>query len=343
MTLDVALAGCGNMGHKRAAALGDDRLVACYDVSSEATEELARETGAVACASLDELLERGADVVLVATSHNALAETASRALASGAHVLVEKPGARSVDELSAVAEQAASASRLLKVGFNHRFHPGISRAAEEALSGTHGEIMFVRGRYGHGGRLGYEREWRMRPEVSGGGELMDQGMHMLDLSHWLLGPLPLHSALLRTNFWDVAVEDNALLILGDPGDARGPWSTFHVSWSEWKNEFALEIYCRRAKLQVSGLWGSYGQQVLRIYRMRPELGPPDEEVLEYGEEDESWAAEWQYFRNLVLQEPASPTLQQTVAKSVESARYALGTIEQAYRLTGYDAVLAQAK
>ena len=329
MTLEVALAGCGNMGHKRAAALGDDRLVACYDVSSAAAAELAGETGAHQCDSLDELLERGADVVLVATSHDALADTATRALAAGSHVLVEKPGARSVDELNALAEQAASSSRLLKVGFNHRFHPGIARAAEEALSGAHGEIMFVRGRYGHGGRLGYEREWRMNPEVSGGGELLDQGMHMLDLSHWLLGPLPLHSALLRTNFWDVAVEDNALLILAEPGE-RSPWSSFHVSWSEWKNEFALEIYCRRAKLKVDGLWGSYGRQVLRIYRMRPELGPPDEEVLAYDDTDPSWAAEWQYFRDLASSgnEPRPEDL--------DSARYALATVEQAY------AALAQA-
>ena len=337
MTLEVGLVGCGNMGRKRAAVLAPDTLVSCYDVDTDAAQELARETGAVPCGSLEELLERRPDVVVAATSHDALAETASRALASGAHVLVEKPGARTVDELGAVVEQAASSARLLKVGFNHRFHPGISRAAEEALSGTHGEIMFVRGRYGHGGRLGYEREWRMRPEVSGGGELMDQGMHMLDLSHWLLGPLPLHSALLRTNFWDVAVEDNAVLILGDPGEARGPWSTFHVSWSEWKNEFALEIYCRRAKLQVSGLWGSYGQQVLRIYRMRPELGPPDLEVLEYGEDDESWAAEWRSFRGAVLAE------QGPLPGELESARYALATIEQAYRLTGYDATIAPAR
>jgi hypothetical protein len=113
---------------------------------------------------------------------------------------------------------------------------------------------------------------------------MDQGMHLLDLSHRLLGPLPLQSALLRTNFWPVAVEDNAVLALGEKGETQGPWATFHVSWTEWKNDFALEIYCKRAKLQVTGLWGSYGPQVLRIYRMGPELGPPAA-VLEYGDED----------------------------------------------------------
>ena len=330
----MALAGCGIMGRRRVAALAPDRLRACYDLNAEAARELANETGAIPCASFDELLEQRPDVVLIATSHDALAELASRALASGAHVLVEKPGARTVDELELVGEQARSASRLVQVGFNHRFHPGIARAAEEALSGAHGEIMFVRGRYGHGGRQGYENEWRMRPEISGGGELMDQGMHLLDLSHWLLGPLPLHSALVRTNFWDVAVEDNAVLILGEPSDSRGPWSTFHVSWSEWKNDFALEIYCRRAKLQVTGLWGSYGPQTLRIYRMRPELGPPDVEVLEYGEGDETWAAEWRHFRSAVLDGPEAAT------GNLDSARYALATIEQAYRVSGYDAAVA---
>ena len=110
----------------------------------------------------------------------------------------------------------------VKVGFNHRFHPGIARAVAEARSGAHGEILHLRARYGHGGRLGYEREWRADPARSGGGELIDQGMHLLDLSHWLLGPLPLHSALLRTAFWDMPVEDNAVVAARRaPRRARG--------------------------------------------------------------------------------------------------------------------------
>ena len=91
---------------------------------------------------------------------------------------------------------------MVKVGFNHRFHPAILDLASEVHSGRHGELMHLRARYGHGGRLGYDREWRAQPERSGGGELIDQGMHLLDLTHWIAGPLPLHSALLRTHFWD---------------------------------------------------------------------------------------------------------------------------------------------
>jgi len=77
-------------------------------------------------------------------------------------------------------------------------------------------------------------------------------MHLLDLAHWLAGPLPLHSALLRTHFWDTPVEDNAALILGDGGSRTGPWAMLHVTWTEWKNLFSLEIYCRAAKIAVDG-------------------------------------------------------------------------------------------
>ena len=155
--------------------------------------------------------------------------------------------------------------------------------------------MHLRGRYGHGGRLGYDREWRAQPPRSGGGELIDQGMHLLDLTHWLAGPLPLHSALLRTHFWDIPVEDNAALMLGEPHGRTAPWAMLHVTWTEWKNMFSIEVYCRTAKLQVDGLVRSYGTQTLRIYRMSPELGPPDLEERTYGTDDLSWAAEWEHF------------------------------------------------
>ena len=196
-------------------------------------------------------------------------------------------------------------------------------------------LMFVRGRYGHGGRLGYEREWRAQPELSGGGELIDQGMHLLDLCYWLLGPLPLHSALVRTNYWDMPVDDNAVLTLGESGDRQAPWATFHVSCSEWKNEFTLELYCRTAKLQVLGLVRSYGTQKLRIWRMRPELGPPDLEEIEYAREDVSWAAEWQHLREAILAGDGRALL-----GDLASARYAHERVEDAYRSNGYDDVLA---
>ena len=126
--------------------------------------------------------------MIVATVHDQLAGLSEQALAAGAHVLVEKPAGISTAEIERLQDAEAAAGRLVKVGFNHRFHPALRDLAAEVHSGAHGELMHVRGRYGHGGRPGYDREWRAEPERSGGGELIDQGMHLLDLVHWLAGP-----------------------------------------------------------------------------------------------------------------------------------------------------------
>jgi predicted dehydrogenase len=282
----------------------------------------------VACATLDQLWALAPDVVVVAVTHDRLAELSVAALERGAHVLVEKPAGISVAQVDAIAAAAEAAGRRVKVGFNHRFHPGIMRAATEARSGAHGDVLLVRGRYGHGGRLGMEAEWRCDAARSGGGEIVDQGMHLLDLTHWLLGPLPLHSALLRTQFWDTAVDDNAALLLGVPDDRTAPWAQLHVSWTEWKNLFSLEVYCATAKLHVEGLVRSYGPQTLKIYKMKPELGPPDVEELSWPDEDVSWLQEWRHFRAAIAD--GTPVL-----GGLEDARFGWTTIEKAYEMTGY--------
>jgi predicted dehydrogenase len=322
--LAVGIVGCGLIGRKRAQALRPvDRLVACTDVSTSAAVGLAEDFGGNACSDLGEVLALEPDVVIVATTHDNLAPLTIEALAGGAHVLVEKPAGLGTAEVDEVLRAAEHASRLVKVGFNHRFYPGLARAASEVHSGEHGELMHVRARYGHGGRAGYAAEWRADPARSGGGELIDQGMHLLDLVHWIAGPLPLHSALLRTQFWDTEVEDNAALILGDGGVRRGPWAMLHVSWTEWKNTFSLEIYCARAKLQVDGLARSYGPQTLRIYRMDDDLGPPSVEEISYGDADVSWSAEWSHFA-LAIEGEAD------LLGTAADARYAWQCVESAY-------------
>jgi predicted dehydrogenase len=329
--LRVGLLGCGRMGVKRTAALApSDSLVACFDVDAERTRSLAREHGATASESVEGVLSLSPDVVIVAVTHDELAPLAEMALEAGANVLLEKPAGLGTDQIERLIELEARSGRRVKVGFNHRFHPGIRRLAAEVHSGRHGDLLHVRGRYGHGGRPGYETEWRALPERSGGGELTDQGMHLLDLTHWLAGELPLHSALLRTHFWDMPVEDNAALILGDADVREGPWAMLHVTWTEWKNMFSLEVYCRSAKLQVDGLVASYGPQRLRIYSMRPELGPPDLEQVDYPDEDPSWAAEWEHFAEAIDAADGRPLL-----GDLRDARYAWEQVEAAYAMGPY--------
>jgi predicted dehydrogenase len=334
--LRVGIVGCGLVGRKRAAALrAEDRLVGCTDVVTEAANRLAGDFGTHACAGSAELLELEPDVVIVATPHDQLAVLAAQALEHGVHVLVEKPAGLGSAQVDALTETAGKSDRLAKVGFNHRFHPAIARAAKEVHSGAHGALMHLRARYGHGGRPGYEQEWRAQPERSGGGELVDQGMHLLDLTHWLAGPLPLHSALLRTQFWQTDVEDNAALLLGEPDERDAPWALLHASWTEWKNMFSLELYCQRAKVVVDGLAGSYGPQRLRIYRMRPELGPPELEEQAFPDEDVSWEREWEHFAGAISGEVE-------LLGSLADARYAWQRIEDAYAGSPYASIRERA-
>jgi predicted dehydrogenase len=330
--LRVGIVGCGLIGRKRAEALSDeDELIGCVDVDAAVADALAATYGVRRFDLVDQLLGAEPDVVVVATSHDVLAPIAEQALEHRAHVLVEKPAGLGVAEIERLQRAADAAERQVKVGFNHRFHPALARAAAEVHSGRHGPLLFVRGRYGHGGRLGYEREWRADPRRSGGGELIDQGMHLLDLTHWLAGPLPLHSALLRTQFWDTPAEDNAALLLGEPGDRLAPWATLHVSWTDWKNIFSLEVACETAKIQVDGLVRSYGDQVLRVYRMRPELGPPELEEEVFGSEDLSWGREWGHFADVIRNGGE-------LLGSLADAHYAWRQVEAAYAMSPYEAM-----
>jgi predicted dehydrogenase len=323
--LRVGIVGCGLIGGKRAAALGpSDRVIGAFDIDRARALELVAVHGGEACGSVEQLLSLGPDVVVVAATHDQLSGLTLEALDAGAHVLVEKPAAMSAAGVERLIAAEREAGRRVKVGFNNRFHPALADLAAAVRSGEHGELMHLRARYGHGGRPGYDREWRADPARAGGGELVDQGMHLIDLTHWIAGPLPLHSALLRTQFWDTPVDDNAALILADGPDRTGAWAMLHVTWTEWKNTFSIEVYCRTAKLAVDGLVRSYGPQKLRIYRMSPELGPPVLEEREYGDEDLSWAGEWEHFAAAI----ADPSV--VLLGGLDDARYAWSTVEAAY-------------
>jgi predicted dehydrogenase len=286
-----AIVGCGLIGQKRAAAIASlgHQTILAVDCSRDSAVKLAERLGARSATDFGAAVEAvDIDAVVVATPHAELSAIATACLDAGKHVLVEKPGGRNLAEVSAVTEAAAAAGRVAKVGYNHRFHPAVLKAREIVDRGELGQLMFIRGRYGHGGRPGYEREWRFERSVSGGGELVDQGSHLIDLAHWFLGEFIHVQAALRTFFWNAEVEDNVFLTLST-ADGRIAW--LHATWTEWKNLFSLEIYGRDGKLEINGLGGSYGVESLTFYRMLPEMGPPETTRWEYPFADRSWEAE----------------------------------------------------
>lgn len=286
-----AIVGCGLIGQKRArviAKLGH-RTVLAVDRAEDRAVALAEPFGGRSATDFRAAAEAtDIDAVVVATPHAELSTIATACLETGKHVLVEKPAGRNLAEVSAVAKAAETARRVVKVGYNHRFHPAMRKAREIVDRGELGRLMFVRGRYGHGGRPGYEREWRLERAISGGGELIDQGSHLIDLAQWFLGEFIDVTGALRTFFWDAEVEDNAFLTLST---AEGRIAWLHASWSEWKNLFSFEIFGRQGKLEINGLGGSYGVESLAFYRMLPEMGPPETTRWEYPFADQSWDTE----------------------------------------------------
>jgi predicted dehydrogenase len=321
----VAIVGCGLIGRKRAAALAGARLVACADTVPERAVELAGTVRGAHAVNVEAAVSHpDVDLVVVATTNDALTPVAIAAVNAGKHVLVEKPAARNVTELDTLIEAARRANRTVRVGFNHRYHPSLLEARRIIDSGALGTLMFMRGRYGHGGRVGYEREWRSDPVLSGGGELIDQGVHLIDLAGWFFGDFVHVQGVAATYFWNMPVDDNAFMTLRT---AQGQTAFLHVSCTEWKNLFSLEIYGRDGKIAIDGLGGSYGLERIAHYRMLPEMGPPETFIREYPTADRSWQIEFAEFL-ADIDEGREPSA------GLSAARRALVVAEEIYRQSG---------
>lgn len=325
----IGIIGCGMVGQKRAKAIGTGgKLVACADIDVGRAENLAKASGAKVFVDWRNLLgSPEVDVVVIATLHDSLADITLAAVEAGKHVLVEKPAARSPAELIPVMAAAEKHGVKVHVGFNHRYHHALRKAKEIVATGELGDLMFIRARYGHGARLGYDKEWRAHPEISGGGELIDQGPHLIDLSRWFLGEeFAEVQGFAHTYYWDMPVDDNGFMMLKT---SKQQMAFLHASCTEWKNLFSMEIYGRNGKLDIFGLGGSYGVERLTYYKMLPEMGPPETTAWEYPMGDDSWAVEMaELYEDIRLNRPS--------AAGLSDAYAALKIIEKIYKESGYD-------
>jgi len=327
MSFGVGIIGCGLIGQKRAKALSEGRLVACADIDEARAKALVGNSGAKVFRDWRALLALPeVDIVVIATLHDSLAEISLAAILAGKHVLVEKPAARNHVELEPVMAAAERCNVKVHVGFNHRYHRAFRKARELFEAGELGKMMFIRARYGHGGRIGYDKEWRARPELSGGGELIDQGAHLIDLARWFLGEFEEVQGFAHTYYWDMPVDDNGFMLLKT---ANRQVAFLHASCTEWKNLFSMEIYGSDAKLEISGLGGSYGVERLTYYKLLPEMGPPETTTWEYPMDDDSWAVELaEFYEDIRLnREPSA---------SLKDAHEALKVVEKIYKESGYD-------
>lgn len=321
--MDIAIIGAGLIGRKRAQALPKSaNLSVICDIDKRRALEFAR---TFKCENEEDwrrvVKNPKIQAIIISSTNNYLSQIAQAAILQGKHVLIEKPGSRNSKELQKIAKAYQKRKVVVMFGYNHRYHPGIIMAKKITGSKKFGKILFIRARYGHGGRLGYEKEWRFNKTISGGGELLDQGSHLIDLVNFFCGKMEEVWGKTYRLFWKSKVEDSAFFILSNK---KGQVAQLSTTWVEWKNIFSLEIMLKKAKIQIDGLGGSYGREKLTLYKMKPEMGSPDVEEFLCDEVDTSWRDENKIFFERIRNKMYSDT-------SIRDAEYVLSIIEKLYR------------
>jgi predicted dehydrogenase len=299
--ISVGLLGAGRMGQIRARTItesGDSRLVAVCDSDPVRACALALASKAEVLADWKDLVGLAyVDAIIVATPTKFHQEMACAALTAGKHVLCEKPLARNAEEVESMLATAKSHGRVLKVGFNYRYMPHFAKAKELIDFGEIGPIYYLRCRFGHGGRPGYEREWHTDQELSGGGVLLEQGIHIIDLVRYLVGEPAEVLGQSKRYFWNFpVVEDNFFCLLKT---RSGQMADIHVSWTQWVNALEIEIYGQDGYVHIQGRDGHYGPPRLVWAKRNEDHSRPHEARFEY-QPGEWWGCEWRDFVNAVF-------------------------------------------
>jgi predicted dehydrogenase len=333
--MNIAIIGCGLIGKKRAKALlsaPQDHLKMVCDINKERAEALALEYECDYETNWENVISRpDIQVVINASINSTLEPITVAALKAGKHVLCEKPLGRNVAEARSMVNAAEKSGVLLKTAFNHRFHPALLLAKQLLEQRKIGKCLTIRAAYGHGARPGMENEWRSSKELCGGGELIDQGVHLIDLVGWFSGEIIEVYGKVETKFWNVQVEDNAFAILKTNQDVT---AIFHVSWTNWRNIFSFEVFGTDGFLSVRGLGGNYGTESLEWGVRKSEGGRPDIKVFQFAGEDRSWEEEWREFRSAVIEqrEPIGNGIDGLKANMVVEALYKSSRINKPVRL-----------
>ena len=295
MKYRIAIIGAGLIGRKRADSLRKFRnckLVVTVDIDKDRALKLVADYGGEAEVDWKKVVYRNdIDIVIVSTISNMSAPITLLALRQGKHVLCEKPLGINSKESKKIVDTAIKYNRLVKAGFNHRFHPAIIKAKSLCEKGFIGKPHFIRACYGHGGRAGMEKEWRLNKTLAGGGELRDQGVHLIDLCRWFAGEFHEVVATCSTKFWKVDVEDNAFLIMNN----HDTTASIHVSTTHWGNTFSFEIFGEQGMINIQGLGRRYGIETITFGQRQPPFNDLKTKTISYPDTDDSWQKEWDNF------------------------------------------------
>lgn len=331
--IKIAIAGFGKIGQVRAEEINKNpntKLIAVYDIKNPT--EL--DSNIVFCDTFEELLQEDIDAVFICTFNNVLANYTTLALKANKHVFCEKPPARTSEELKEVIEIEKISKKVLKYGFNHRYHYSVIEAKKLIDSGKMGKLLWLRGVYGKAGSIDYDKNWRNYKEYSGGGILIDQGIHMLDLMRYFSNEdFTQINSFITTSYWNIEAEDNAFAIMQSSNKVT---AMLHSSATQWKHKFLLEMCFEEGYINLDGILSgtrSYAPEKLIVGRREFEditfaMGKP-KETITWFENDDSWKLEVDEFANAILNN--TKIINGTSTDAIET----LKLVERIYENSGF--------
>lgn len=301
--LSVGIAGYGVVGKLRRRFIDQHpglRTVAVCDQKFKETGVMA--DGVKYFTNYRQLLEEELDVLFVSLPNYLAAEVTIAGLGRGLHVFCEKPPGRDIKDIEQVIDVEKKYTRLiLKYGFNHRYHDSVREALRIIQSGELGEIVNMRGVYGKSRIIPFSGGWRAERKYAGGGILLDQGIHMVDLMRLFCGDLTEVKSFVSNSFWKHDVEDNVYAIMRDN---RGRVIMLHSSATQWQHQFSLDIALTNGFIELSGILSgskSYGEETLVVGNRdeAADTGTRQHRIVKYLE-DNSWRDEIYEFADAVL-------------------------------------------
>lgn len=241
------------------------------------------------------------DVLFVCLTNDVAADATIVGLSRGLHVFCEKPPGRDLRDVARVIEcEQQYPHQKLKYGFNHRYHDSVRDALKIVQSGELGTIINLRGVYGKSAIINFQSDWRTQRAMAGGGILLDQGIHMVDLLRLFAGEFDLVKSIVSNSHWHHDVEDNAYALLRT---VEGKVAMLHSSATQWRHRFNLEIALTKGALILSGILSgskSYGAETLTVvWATENDRGDPREQISRYSE-DNSWRDEVNDFADCIL-------------------------------------------
>jgi len=292
----VGIIGYGVMGKTRNTAITEIKRGKVIAISEP---NIGTDFEGIPNLSHDEIIDHPElDVIIVCTPNFLNKPLTIRALNAGKHVFCEKPPAFTGADIEEIKIAEKNSGKVLMYGFNHRHHDSVLHMKKLIESNEYGKVLWLRGRYGKSVTADYFNQWRAKKELAGGGILMDQGIHMLDLFLFLSGDFDVVKAEVSNLYWHMDVEDNAFVILKE--SATGKVASLHSTMSQWRHLFSLEIFLEKGYMVLNGLITSsmsYGEETLSVAKNRstaPAATWQDEVITKYVNNN-SWRYEMDHF------------------------------------------------